>query len=117
MIATYYQYNQLSRELEFIIGRLNDLRYRYYASELLDTLLHSRDYNIESAIRKAIAIMRITGLPVEKHFRRVYRSDIQGITGDWRLSELACGLIILSFDSGNKDVYEVQQIFLKHIGL
>ncbi len=117
MIARYNQYNQLNPAIELFLGRMNDLRYRYYASELLQSYLHAEKCNIDDSIRKAIAIMRLTGLPVHLHFKRIYRSDVMGISSTWRLSELACGLVILSFDETNKDAYQVQQSFLRYLGL
>ncbi|MGQ1786272.1 MULTISPECIES: hypothetical protein [unclassified Saccharicrinis] len=117
MIARYSQYNHLNPAIEIFLSRMNDLRYRYYASELLQSYLHAHHNNIESSIRRAIAIMRLTGLPANQHFRRIYRSGVSGLTGDWKLSELACGLIILSFDETHNDAYQIQQSFLKYLGL
>jgi hypothetical protein len=117
MIARYSQYNRLNPAIEIFLSRMNDLRYRYYASELLQSYLHAQNSNIESPIRRAIAIMRLTGLPANQHFRRIYRSDIRGLSCDWRLSELACGLIILSFDVTDDDAYQIQQSFLRYLGL
>jgi hypothetical protein len=117
MIATYSQYNQINPAIEFFLRRLSDMRYRYYASDLLKSYLHAQKGSIEESIRRAIAIMRLTGIPVQEHFQRIYRSDTQGITGDWRLSELACCLIILSFDESNQSAYQIQQSFLRYLGL
>ena len=117
MIARYSQYNQLNPAIEIFLSRMNDLRYRYYASDLLQSYLHAQNSNLESSIRRAIAILRLTGLPANQHFRRIYRSDILGLAGDWRLSELACGLVILSFDETNDDAYQIQQSFLSYLGL
>jgi hypothetical protein len=59
----------------------------------------------------------LTGIPAQDHIRRIYRSDIRGITGDWKLSELACGLVILSFDESNEDAHRVREVFLRYLGL
>lgn len=117
MIARYSQYNQLSAAIEVFLSRMNDLRYRYYASDLLQSYLHAQNSNMESSIRRAIAIMRLTGLPANQHFKRIYRSEVRGILCDWKLSGLACGLIILSFDETNDDAWQIQQSFLRYLGL
>lgn len=117
MIARYSQYNQSNPAIEIFLTRMNDLRYRYYASDLLKSYLQTQNNNIESSIRRAIAIMRLTGLPANQHFRRIYRSDSRGLFGDWRLSELACGLIILSLDETNSDAYQIQKSFIRYLGL
>jgi hypothetical protein len=117
MIARYSQYNQLHPAIELFLNRIDDMHYRYYASDLLKAYVHVQNSNIESSIRRVIAIMRLVGLPTHRHFRRIYRSDIHGITVDWRLSELACGLIILSFDETDHDTRQIQQRFLRYLGL
>jgi hypothetical protein len=117
MIAIYSQLNQVNPAFEYFLNSLNDSRCRYYASDLLESYLHASNTNLEGPIRRAIAIMRLTGIPAQDHIRRIYRSDMEGITGDWRLSELACGLVILSFDESNPDAYQIQQSFLRYLGL
>ena len=117
MIAIYSQFNQINPAFEYFLNRLSDSRCRYYASDLLESYLQARNTNLEGPIRRAIAIMRLTGIPAQDHIRRIYRSDIRGITGDWKLSELACGLVILSFDESNEDAHRVRENFLRYLGL
>lgn len=117
MIVSYYEYNRLTPEMEFFIDRMNDLNYRYYASDLLQKLIHSTDFDLDSSIRKTIAILKLTGNSVQNHISRVYRSEFPGVRCDWKLSELACSLIILSYESSNKDIEEAQHALLDYLGL
>ena len=117
MIATYYQYDHLSPELERFIHRMHDLQYKYYASDLLCSIRHTPDFSLDASVRRAIAVMRLTGIPVQEHFTAIYRSEPFGIRRDWRLSELACGLVILVCESQEKEVKEVQQALLRYLGM
>lgn len=117
MIATYYQYDHPSQELEWFIQRMQDLQYKYYASDLLCSIRHSPEFNMEASVRRAIAVMRLTGIPVQEHFTPVYRSEPFGIRRDWRLSEMASGLVILVCESREREIQEVQQALLRYLGI
>lgn len=117
MIPKYYEYDHLHPVIELFISRMNDLNYRYYASELLCSLLHSADFDLDISIRKAITILRLTGIPVHEHFSRVYRSGSSGIKYDWKLSELACSLIIMSYESPNAEIEEFQRALMDYLGV
>jgi hypothetical protein len=116
MIANYYQYNRIDPVLEAFINRVNELNYRYYASELLNRIIKSSDFNLDLAIRKAIAICKITGLPSQEHFTCIYRSDSFGLQKDWKLSELACSIIIISYESSSDKINEIQNALLDYYG-
>jgi len=117
MITRYYQYQELSPALEDFIDKVNTLRYRYYASELMERLLASPDFDLELEVRKALAICKLAEIPVQKHFRCVYRYGRSGLTRDWKLSELASSIIIVSHDSPDKEIRELQQVFIRRLGL
>jgi len=91
---------------------MNELNYRYYASDLLNRLMRTEDFDLEASVRKAIAILRITGVPVQQHICCIYRSANQYTQRDWKLSELACSLIIISAEPVNREIKSVQESFL-----
>lgn len=117
MIARYYEYNHTDPIIEMFISGINEMNYRYYASELLRKMIRSKDINLDKSVRKAIAILKLTGLPLQEHISCVYRSDYSGINKDWRLSELACSLIIISHDSTSEDIEEYRQALLNYLGI
>jgi hypothetical protein len=117
MLAKYYQYNHLSPALKQFMSRMNELIYSRYASDLLNNLLRSPEFDMDNSVKKTIAVFRITGIPVQEHICCVYRSDSRGIRKDWRLSELACSLIILTSDSTSNKIREVQNELLDFYGL
>lgn len=117
MLARFYEFNHLDPIIEMFVSGMNDLNYRYYASELLRRLLHHTDFNLDKSVRKAIAILKLTGLPVQEHISCVYRSDISGINRDWKLSELACSLIIITHDSATGEIEEYRQSLMHYLGI
>lgn len=108
MIIPYYQYNRMDPAMEHFIRRMNEIRYRNYAGELLASLMQSPGFNMEELVKKTVAILRLTGTPVQEHITCVYRSDLNGIRKDWKLSGLACSIIILAADSSADKVREIQ---------
>lgn len=117
MLAKYYEYNYTDPVIELFLSRMNDLNYRYYASELLNRLMHSHDFNFNASVRKAIAILRLTGIPVQQHFSCVYRSAAQGMQRDWKMSELGCSLVIISAEKQNQEIENIQQALMSYLGI
>ena len=117
MIAKYYEYNHVNPIIEMFISGMNELKYKYYASELLKRLLHSPDFNLDKSVRKAIAILKLTGHPVHEHISCVYRSDSSVVNRDWKLSELACSLIIISYENPNEEIDEYREALLDYLGI
>lgn len=116
MLVKYYQYNRPGPALELFISRMNEMVYSHYASKLLNSLLCSSKLDLEDSIKKAVAIFRLTGIPVQEHICGIYRSDFKGIRKDWQLSELACSLIILTSNATNEKVKEIQNELLEFYG-
>ncbi|MFW5821848.1 MAG: hypothetical protein ACOCU7_00545 [Tangfeifania sp.] len=117
MLATYYEYNYTDPLIEAFLSRMNDLNYHYYASELLSRLMQSDDFDFNASVRKAIAILRLTGIPVQQHFSCVYRSAAQETRRDWKMSELACSLVVISAEPANIEITKIQNAFLDYLGV
>lgn len=117
MIVKHYHYDRLNPYIDLFIDRMNEFKFRYYASELLKQVLHSFEFNLDFSIRKAIAICKLTGIPVQEHFSCIYRSDGTGLIKDWRLSDLACSLVLVSFNASNPELDEIQQGFMDYLGI
>ncbi|MGC9472127.1 MAG: hypothetical protein ACP5D1_11340 [Bacteroidales bacterium] len=117
MIAEYYRFNQPDPAIEWFISRMNELRYRYYVSELLEELGHTDEKNLQHSIRKTMAVLRLTGIPVQKHFTEIYRYHPTGIRIDWKISVLACSLIIINYESPEEDIMALKQTLLEYLGV
>ncbi len=117
MLVKYYQYNHPEPALDLFIGRMKEMMYSRYASELLNGLIQSQGFDMEDSVRKAIAVFRLTGIPVQEHIHSIYRSDFNGVRKDWMLSELACSLIILTSVDSDFDVRNTKDELLSFLGL
>lgn len=117
MLVKYYQYNRPGPALDLFISRMNERMYSHYASELLNSLLCSGEFDMEDSVKRTIAIFRLTGIPVHEHIAGVYCSDCKGIRRDWQLSELACSLIILTSDAAGSEVRNSKEDLLNFLGL
>jgi len=117
MLVKYYQFQHPEPLFELFISRMNEMMYGRYASELLNHLLCASDFDMENSVRKAIAVFRLTGIPVQEHIRGIYRSDFNGIRKDWCLSELACSLIILCSDAKGDMINTTKEDLLDVLGL
>lgn len=116
MLAKYYEYNCIDPIIGSFISRMNELKYRYYASDLLNRMMQTEDFDLDTSVRKAIAILRLTGVPVQKHFSCVYRSTLLGMRRDWKMSELGCSLVIISAKPENQNIEEMQYALLHYLG-
>ena len=79
--------------------------------------MHTNDFDLDSSVRKAIAILQLTHIPVQQHFSCIYRSTAQGTKRDWKMSELACSLVVLSAKPVNHEIEEAQQTILDYLGV
>ncbi|MDY6800556.1 MAG: hypothetical protein SVU94_04950 [Bacteroidota bacterium] len=113
MMVEYYTYHRLNPVIESFIERINELKYRYYASDILNRLMQTEDFNFH--IRRAIAILKLTGTPVQNHVTCIYRSDEGGIQRDWKVSELACNLMIISLTSDDEEIEIMQRALLDYL--
>jgi hypothetical protein len=117
MLVRYHEYNYTDPIIESFISQINDLNYHYYASELLNRLMQSADFNFDASMRKAMAILRLTGIPVQQHFSCIYRSDAFATKRDWKLSELACSLVVISAEPANNEIEEIQKALMDYLGV
>ncbi len=63
MLVRYYQYHNPEPALDLLVNRTNEIKYSNYASELLNSLLRTPDFDMEDSVRKTIAVLRMTGIP------------------------------------------------------
>ena len=117
MLVKYYQYSHLAPALELFHKRMKEMMYRHYASELLNNMLSIAEFDMEDSVKRATAVFRLAGIPVQEHISGIYRVDCNGIRKDWRLSELACSLVILTAGSANSKVKHIQDELREFYGL
>ena len=84
-----------------------------YASDLRSQLGIEEEAGFEDAMRRALKVCRQLSIPIDDNFRSVYRFGSEALIRDWRLSDLACYLIIVNADPDNARVAEAQVYFAR----
>ena len=92
--------------------RVVDSSLHHYASELLDKGLHD-EAELEDALHKAMTALCAAHLPCQRHIKKVFISYGDNIRNDWRVSDLALGLIIMNADVSNPLVARLQVELLR----
>ena len=82
--------------------------HKIYASELI-SLMHFENWtDIQTAYDRAVSVLEKAQIPLEKHFRSVYRVSDEGLTKDLKLSPLAARLLVVNSNADNSTVAKVQ---------
>lgn len=92
---------------EFLIA-LRDARLIHYASDLLPELELANEVDFMISIRKAKRVMATLNLPVEEHFRKIYRTRGEYVFCDYKLSHIAYLLVSINGDVENQQVARIQ---------
>lgn len=87
----------------------------YYGSDLAHVLGYEDDPTFEEVIHSTIRACAALHITVRYHFLPLYRQGGNGLFADWKLSRLACTLIVLHADPNHPEVTEAQLQLLKKV--
>jgi hypothetical protein len=83
----------------------------YYASEIEQSMGFT-DEELEAAIERAFKACKTLRISIDDNFKSIFRSDnVHEMIPDWKLSSLACYLLIINADPSNTNVAKVQLFF------
>ncbi|OFY50976.1 MAG: hypothetical protein A2W85_05025 [Bacteroidetes bacterium GWF2_41_31] len=99
---------------EFLIA-LSDARLIHYASDLLPELELNNEVDFMNSIQKAKQVMATLHMPVEEHFKRIYRTRDGLVYCDYKLSHVAYILVGINGDVSNKKVASIQYELIKRL--
>ena len=98
--------------------RTREAPLHHLASDIMCTLQITDEEEILESVDRAIHACQMLHIPVSDHFRREFLYDELGIIEDWRLSSLACYLIIINSDPRHECVARAQLYFaMNNIGM
>ena len=83
----------------------------YYASDLKDQLGFEEEKEFDEAMQRALKVCRTLAISIEDNFSSVYRFSNSELVRDWKLSNLACYLIIVNANPENSHVAKAQVYF------
>ncbi len=84
-----------------------------YASDLREMLSFSSEEEFETALQRAFRVCETLAITIEDHFCSVYRFDRTALIHDWKLSNLACYLIIVNANPADRRVAR-SQVYFRH---
>lgn len=110
-IETGYSFASIRNFIDAMIDQ--DL---YINSQTLEKIYPSRE-DLAMAISRAMRICVNTGLPIREHFRSVYISDHHQhyVKRNWKMSEVACCLVLVNGNPENPLVGRLQLALLKRM--
>lgn len=88
--------------------RANDHAVHFYASDLKNQLGLLEGNDFEDALERAFKVCRTLAISIEDNFKSVYRYNSTELVPDWKLSNLACYLIIVNANPENRNVAKAQ---------
>lgn len=99
--------NQHSSIEEFLKG-INERNLHFYASDLQQRLGLKALSEVEEAVRRAMNACRSQRLPLEEHFKPIYRCQESKTILDWKLSGLGYGMVLLNSNPAHPLVSQLQ---------
>jgi hypothetical protein len=104
-------YDPWEHILQSLQQKERDPELLYYASEIEQSMGFT-DNEIETAIERAFQACSTMHITIEDHFKPIFRSDnSQELLNDWKLSSLACYLLIINANPSNANVARIQLFF------
>ncbi len=106
--------NRFKGLLEFIDAAI-DSNMRHYASEIIELVEMGREEELKGAMVRAQEACQVMGIPLENHFKKVYRDTERSVVCDYKLSPLAFGLICINASPANKNIAHIQVEMVKKL--
>lgn len=86
------------------------IKYICYASELMEQLNASEE-ELDVAVERAFKACASLNISIKQNFKSVFRTCEDHLVTDWKLSALACYLIVINADPANERVARMQVHF------
>ena len=84
----------------------------YYAGDLMESLMMDDRNELQFAINRAFRVCAALGISVQENFKSVIRFDGENLHEDWKISSLACYLIIVNANPINPNVARAQLYYI-----
>lgn len=88
-----------------------ETRLNFFASEIMETLDIEDANEMATALGRALQVCGSLHIPVNNNFKKVFRFNGRHLLTDWKISSLACYLIIINCDPANEQVAKAQLFF------
>ena|ERR1700741_4497580 len=88
-----------------------EAKLNYFAGEVLEMLSIEEPEEISEALGRALKACRTLRIPVNRHFKKVYRFNGDVLITDWKISSFASYLIIINCNPVHETVAKAQLYF------
>ncbi len=86
-------------------------RLSYFLSETMESLEIDDEFEISCSLKRAFLACRTLNISINNNFKRVYRFDGTNLIIDWKISSLACYLILINCKPDRESVAKAQLFF------
>ena len=107
------QFNTNNPSLNGFINAIVDNELKHYASDLFPELEMEDEKAFNISLGRARQVCITMNLPVEKHFKRIYRTNNNKIYCDYKLSHTAYLLVGINGDVRHSKVAQIQMELVK----
>jgi hypothetical protein len=83
----------------------------YSVSDIMERLDIGDADEIAHSVERALQACGCLHIPLDQNFKKVYLSDGKNMIADWKISPLACYLIVINCNPGNERVAKAQLYF------
>lgn len=94
--------------LSDFINAIKDAQLKHYASDLLPELELNDEESFNHSLARAQQVCTTLNLPINEHFKRVYRTFEGRVYCDYKLSHTAYILVSINGDVNSKKVAKIQ---------
>jgi len=95
---------QTSPIVEEFAEKMATLNLLYYASEAATEMEFESMEELHDSVKRAMEFCVSAGIPLKGNFQRVYKCFDDGISYDWKLSQLGYRLVCLNGKPSNSNV-------------
>ena len=83
----------------------------YFVRDIMNNLNINNTQEIEIAVQRTLDACKILEISKSQNFKKIYRYDGANLHVDWKISALACYLIIINCNPANEFVAKAQLHF------
>lgn len=109
-IKIYDQFDELLADVE--LRRVNRLPLNHLASELMEHFGYQDEQDLHTALMRTFEICCALKIPINQHFKKIYRCQESSLITDWQISDFASCLLLLNGNSRNPNVAKAQLQYL-----
>lgn len=91
-----------------------NLKLNYFLSDVMSDLNIENDNEIQYSLNRTFAACNTLHISKHQNFKKIYRYDGENLYIDWKISSLACYLVIINCNPSNEFVARAQLHFALH---